>query len=248
MIRSTLGASTRFRPVLIVALALFACAAFSVGCASTVEEREFYDEGETTTLLRTRLAGGEPIERGFQHPAEISKERLRRILSTIRVRFDKPFLDPEEKPAIARAILPDVSRALSESLAAANPNEEIALSALRKSRRFGVFTEETLTTFVAYVKDDLLTISLSRVDWNLSNLRASSANKPQLPKPRLGEKQMDFAIVPSPDYRPAGQQAVAGPDAAESLTIAEPAVQYRSISLWVARQQESRGSGRAEAA
>ncbi|MDP6978783.1 MAG: hypothetical protein QF570_09310 [Myxococcota bacterium] len=179
------------------------------GCASNVAERDFYDHKETTTLLRSHLEDGKPIDRGFQHPISISEERLRRILATVRVRVDARFRDPVEKPAIAADLVPRVARALSESLEQADSSEEVALLAVYKSRHLGLFSERRLTSFVAYVKDDLLTIALNRVDWNLSHLRTGSQNRKQLPKPKLGEEQMDFRLVKSPDYEAAGEQAIA---------------------------------------
>lgn len=184
-------------------------ALFGTGCASKIAERDFFDHKETTTLLRSHLEDGEPVDRGFQHPITITEERLIRILSLIEVRVEERFHDPEPRPAIAPNLLPRVARALSESLQAANSGEEVAVLAVRKSRHLGLFSEKTLTTFVAYVKDDLLTIAMSRVDWNLSNLRTSAQNRLQLPKPRLGEKQMKFRIVPNPDFEAAGPQAIA---------------------------------------
>ncbi len=181
----------------------------SPGCASNVVERDLYDHNETTTLLRSHLDNNEPLDRGFQHPIQISEERLRRILSSLHVRVDQRFRDPIEKPAVAPDIVARVARALSESLETADSSEEVALLAVRKSRRLGLFTERTLTSFVAYVKDDRLTIALNRVDWNLSNIRSSAYNRKKLPKPRLGEKQMDFRLVQSPDYEAAGAQAAA---------------------------------------
>lgn len=203
-------ASERARPGMGTALGIaLGVALLATGCASSVEERDLFDHRETKTFLRSHLEAGKPIDRGFQHPIAISEERLRRILASVRVRIDPRFGDPKEKRAIPREVIPRIARALSESLEAANSSEEVAVQAVHKARFLGVFSERTLTTFVAYVKDDLLTLAFNHIDWNMLQSRGSANNQQRLPKPKLGEKAMDFRIVQSPDYEAAGTQAVA---------------------------------------
>lgn len=179
------------------------------GCAGNVVERDVYDHDGITTQLRYQVEDDAPVDRGFQHPATISEERLARILSAIEVRIDKNFQAEKLIPAVSPQIVKRVARALDVSLAEANSSEEVALIALRKTRYLGVFSERLLTSFVAYVKNDRLTIALSRVDWNLQLLRTSASNREHLPQPRLGEKAMDFEIVTNTDVQAAGAQTVA---------------------------------------
>ena len=184
-------------------------AILQLGCASNVVERDVYDQGGITTQLRYPVEDDAPVDRGFQHPALIGEERLARILAAIEVRIDKNFQAEKLIPAVSPQIVKRVARALDVSLAQANSSEEVALIALRKTRYLGVFSERLLTSFVAYVQNDRLTIALSRVDWNLQRLRTSANNREHLPQPRLGEKAMDFEIVTNADVQAAGAQAVA---------------------------------------
>ncbi|MCP5044251.1 MAG: hypothetical protein GY944_24750 [bacterium] len=183
--------------------------AHGLGCASNTAERDFYDHKQTTTKLRQYLEGDQPIDRGFQHPVVISEERLRRILSSIEVRVDKRFQAEKVIPAISPRVVALVARALSASLEEADSTEEVALISVRKERYLGVFSDRFLTSFVAYVKDDLLTIALSRIDWNLQLLRTSAGGRERLPQPKLGEEVMEFRIVQNPDFAMSGGQAIA---------------------------------------
>lgn len=186
---------------------LLLIATLPLGCATRMVERTVHVEDGVTTILRHQIQGRDPIDRGYQHPVEISEERLRRILAAIVVRSEE---DDEfvEKPAIAPKLLIPVARGLSRSLAVADSSEEIALTAVRHGRRLAIFSEKFLTSFVSYVRDDLLTISLSRVEWDIDLGNKSRARRERLPQPRLAEKVMDFSVVPSAAFEARGEQAV----------------------------------------
>ncbi len=188
-------------------VATLVIATLPLACATRVIERQVHVQDGVTTTLRHQIQDGVPVDRGYQHPVEISEQRLLRILAAITIRREE---DGElvERPAIARKLLVPVARGLSQSLAVADASEEIALTAVRRDRRLGIFSVKFLTSFVSYVSDDLLTLSLSRVEWNIDLGKKSRARRGRLPQPQLGEKVMDFSVIPDQAYEATGEQSV----------------------------------------
>jgi len=190
------------------ALVIALVTAVPLGCATRVVERQVHLQDGVTATLRHQTEDGVPVDRGYQHPVEIPEQRLLRILAGITIRSGNKDDELIEKPAIAPKLLIPVARGLSQSLAAAESSEEIALTAVRRERRLGIFSKKFLTSFVSYVSDDLLTIALSRIEWDLDLGRMSHNRRDDLPKPRLGVKVMDFSIVANQAYEAAGEQTV----------------------------------------
>jgi hypothetical protein len=182
-------------------------ATLPLACVTRTIERQVHSQNGIETTLRHQTDDGVPVDRGYQHPVEIPAERLRRILAAITIRRTE---DDQlvEKSAIAKELLDPVARGLSQSLAVAEPSEEIALTAVRRYRRFGLFSEKYLTSFVSYVSNDLLTLSLSRVEWDLELGKKSANRRKRLPQPRLGDEVMDFRVVPDSAFEATRKQSV----------------------------------------
>jgi hypothetical protein len=195
------------RPSTSLLILLITLLTLPLACATRVIERQVHMRDGITTTLRHTEESGVVVDRGYQHPLEISQERLFQILSFIRIRREVDG-ELEVKPAVAARLLIPVARGLSEALAAANSSEEIALTAVRRDRYLAIFTEKYLTSFVSFANDDLLTISFSRIEWDTDRGKMSPAKRDRLPQPHLGEKVMDFSIVPNEAYEATGEQSV----------------------------------------
>jgi len=124
------------------------------------------------------MQGDEAVDRGFSHPATLSRARVTNILSRIEVRLEK------EKEAAREPAIPVVK-------------------AIRKERRFGIFTEKYLTSFVSYVVGDDLYVHLSRVDDLLPK-----DSKDTIPEPWPSREVMPFKVLASDGIVPVGTQAV----------------------------------------
>jgi hypothetical protein len=161
-------------------------------CATKTVQRVAYTEGGVIATLRHQSEGGAPIDRGFAHPANISQERLSAVLASILVRDKTAGV----KPAVTGALVRGVARGLSQALEQADSSEEVALTAVRKSRRLGIFTEKRLTSLVAYVEDDQIVLSFTHIDWDLSKAKNFKTGALRLPQPRIGRKVSDFTVIP----------------------------------------------------
>jgi hypothetical protein len=155
-------------------------------------EHSAFDQGGVKILLREHKQGFQVIERHFQHPTQISAERISHILGAIDVR------GREERLAGVRAAfepsqLAIIAKGMSSALREANPNQEIAISIVRKQMQHVIFDRKYLTSLVAYVQDELLYLHFSRVDWEISEL----TKKTSLPEPRVSEHPMKFKVIPS---------------------------------------------------
>ena len=140
-------------------------------------------------------------EYGYEHPAIISTARLEHILGALEIEVrDGPAMI--RQPAIHASLVKETAEALSEGLAAAEPDDTVEVRALRKEMRLGVFHRKYLTAFLAFVNDEHLYIMLRRVEWPIPQ----SQEDDKLPHPQRNERNMDFRVVASEPIYFAGVQ------------------------------------------
>ena len=161
------------------------------------------EKGGVTVKLRAQKKGGELVDRGFTHPATISSIRLTNILSTIDVRLGAGE-GAERRSAIPTDLLFPIGNAVSKALEKATPAQEVVVQAVRKGRRLKVFTEEHLTSFVAYVEGDDLIIHLVKSDWRIPKQRRA-----EVPEPYADDEKANFRVLAGRGLVPLGAQTVA---------------------------------------
>lgn len=177
--------------------------ALATGCGPRVARETAFEQGGTKIVLRSQTRGGEPLGRGFAHPAQIAPARLAHVLARIDVR--KQERDPKQRePAIPAELLQEIAAGLSIALAKATPAQEVAVTSRRRERRFGIFTNEYLTSFVAYVKDDRLQLHLSHLEWPIPK-----GPNVEIPEPRAEGGAMRFRVLPAEAMQATGPQALA---------------------------------------
>ena len=189
------GASARILLGLVLALAVTAC-------GPRYTRVTIQDSGGLIVQLRAEVQDGEAVDRGFAHPATISRARITNILSRIEVRLESGK-EAAREPAIPAEFLYDLGDLVSAALAAAAPSQEVVVRAIRRTRRLGIFTEKFLTSFVTYVRGDDLYIHLSRVDDSLPKDADDT-----IPEPWPNREVMPFKVLPSDGIVPIGAQAV----------------------------------------
>jgi len=153
-----------------------------------VERENVFAEGRTEIELRQQLRGGEPVPRGHAHPAIIAPTRLANVLASIDIR--KGGEDTERQPAIPTETLYTIAKGVSQALAVASPDQELAVISIRNEKRFGIFDRNFLTSFVCYVKGDQLYVHLSRVDWELPRDKLS-----RIPWPQIGDSGTPLRVM-----------------------------------------------------
>jgi hypothetical protein len=193
------GRSARILLGLVLALATSAC-------GPRYARVTIQDSGGLIVQLRAERQGDETVDRGFAHPATVSRARITNILSRIEVRKESGKESEKEaarEPAIPAEFLYDLGDLVSAALGKANPSQEVVVRAVRKARRLGIFTEKFLTSFVAYVLGDDLYVHLSRVDDSLPK-----DSEDTIPEPWPNREVMPFKVLPSDGIVPVGAQAV----------------------------------------
>ena len=187
--------------------AVVACvaAAVGLGCGTRTVETELVDEPNLQVSLRHEVSGGVRSERGFQHPATISRQRMLHILGALDIETREPGKPRQRIAAIHPELLDPIARALVDALEKADSTQDVALLAVRKEGRLGIFHRKRLTTLTAYARDDRLYVFLSRVEWQIPKEREGK----NLPEPARDERQMDFRAVPGPKMSQAGAQGIA---------------------------------------
>jgi hypothetical protein len=174
----------------------------ATSCGPRYTRVTIQDSGGLIVQLRAEVQEDEAVDRGFAHPATISRARITNILSRIEVRLESGK-EAAREPAIPAEFLYDLGDLVSAALAMAAPSQEVVVRAVRKQRRLGIFTEKFLTSFVAYVLGDDLYIHLSRVDDSLPK-----DSDDTIPEPWPNREVMPFKVLPSDGIVPVGAQAV----------------------------------------
>lgn len=192
---STRSRSTRARSsrrlvpcLLLIGLCLIACLP---GCVTRNVRQPVIKRQLVEADLVREVAGFSVEERGFEHPAIISEERLTHILNAIEIETRAKGSGTIRQPAFHPEIVALTANALSTALREANSNEEVGIKVLRREARLGVFNNKYLTSFLAYVDDGHLYLLLRRVDFPI---KESDESKP-LPEPQRNRKSMDFHVV-----------------------------------------------------
>jgi len=183
----------------VVALALLALP----GCATRSVYHNIVTRHSIEVELMRQVRGFSTQKLGHDHPAIISSARLVNILGALEVEV-RDERGAVRQPAIHRDILEETAEVLSEALAQAGPDEEVAIKAIRKEARIGILHRKFLTTFLAHVDDDQLYISLRRVEWQIPR----AEEKKRLPNPSRDRKVMDFRVVTAEPIYFAGVQDV----------------------------------------
>jgi hypothetical protein len=171
-------------------------AAGSFACATKVT---VYDDGKVKVMLRSR--GGAPSD--LEHPLIIAPVRLNHILSRIDVRMSAKE-GQQRRPAIPLESLDKIAAAFAKGLAEADPDQEVMVMSVRTQKRFGVFNQDYLTSFVGYQREGILFVHLSRSEWEVPPRREK-----RLPEPAIGEFPTKFRIVASDKMEMVDPQSLA---------------------------------------
>jgi len=197
----------------VLALALPICLglAATLGCGTKTVREPVYSGGsvgEVEAYLRRYEEDGKPLSRGFDHPIIISPVRAAHMLAFLDVEEGSGD-DREVRPAVPPEMVFEVGEALARALEGAGPDDEVVVRAIRRDRRLGIFTTRYLTSFVAFVEDDRLHVSLGHVEWEIPKFGAGRQGKEDLPEPVPGERQMAFRVVPTDGFTTLSAQSVA---------------------------------------
>lgn len=187
----------------IVLATLVSFALLAPGCISREVRKVVYKRSGVEVILREHRSGFSTVERGFSHPAHISAQRLAHILGAIDVRGREEQL-AGVRTALGSKQVAAVSNAVSVALAKANSNQELAVRIITKVRQHALFNRRKITSFVAYIENDLLYLHFSRIDWPIPQRE----RKNKLPEPRVGDHPMKFKLQPSEGMYAEGSYAV----------------------------------------
>jgi hypothetical protein len=174
----------------------------ATGCLTRSVTEQVFEQDLTQVLLRSQRKSGETLAKGFQQPLSISAARMAHILSRIDLRTGSG--DEERGPAISLEMLYVIADGMSKAFAKAGPDQEIVVMAVRRGKHWGVFDRRFLTSLVAFARDDLIYIYLSRSEWEIP-----ATMKTELPEPYVNEQAMPFRLVVDPGMTLVGPQAVA---------------------------------------
>jgi hypothetical protein len=174
----------------------------ATGCITRSVTEPVFEQDLTQVLLRSQRKGGETLPKGFEQPLSISAARMAHILSRIDMRSGSE--DAERGPAIPLEMLYVIADGMSKAFAKADPDQEIVVMAVRRGKHWGIFDRRYLTSLVAFARDDLIYIYVSRSDWEIPDTM-----KTELPQPSVDEQPMKFRLVVDKGMTLAGQQGVA---------------------------------------
>lgn len=178
-------------------------AAVLCGCMTRSVTEIAYDNRPIEVKLRKQVKGFEEVDRGFEHPAVISVERLTNILASVNIEMSQKKKGTFQRNAIAAELIRPMAEGMARAFAEASPNQELAVLAVLKVKQHLIFHRNRLTSLSAYVKDGALFIYVSRVEWEIPQHREDN-----LPLPVVGEEVMDFRTVGGTRVYPVGDQGL----------------------------------------
>jgi hypothetical protein len=184
-------------------LALALLAILNTGCVTRTVRETVYDDQRTRVFLRSQAKIRGTVDRGFRHPLTISPVRIAHVLSRIDLRTEADK-GTQRVPAIPVDALYPMSEGISQALAKANPDQEVVVLSISKTKRFGLFDRDYLTSFLTYAKGDALFIHFSRSEWEVPPRREK-----RLPEPHVGKHEMNFRVLPSDAMTLVDAQSVA---------------------------------------
>ncbi len=183
-----------------------AVAALSLGCGTRYARVTLVDDDRARVVLRSALQGGQAVKRGYSHPATISAVRIAHILSLVDVREDASDDDAAPRRAAVHSdLVYPLGELLASALAKADATQEVAIEAVRKERRLGLFSQSFATSLVGFVDaNQRLQLHFSRADWQIPKGEENEAREPF-----AGREVMAFRVVPAQGIEPIARQAVA---------------------------------------
>ncbi len=185
--------------MLALGTALLTIVALMTGGCAHVSKTTIFDDGKLKVQLRSRGRQSDDLE----HPLIISAARLSHILARVDIRTTVG--DGQRRvPAIPLSNLDAIAAGLSKGLGEAKPNQEVVVRSVRVDKRFGVFNHNKLTSFIAYQREGILFIHLSRSDWEVPPRRED-----RLPEPEIGEFPTKFRILAGNSMEMVDQQSLA---------------------------------------
>jgi hypothetical protein len=192
------------------ALVLLAAAAgLALGCGTRVVRKEVVRSDSVQASLRSHKQGREIVARGWEHPSVIAPVRLAHILAHVDVEIAKGDEKPRRVPAIPAELIYEIGDALALGLEQADPNQDVVVKALRRERRFGVFTTYYLTSLAVHVEGGQLAVQIGHVDWEVPKFsQGGRSAEEELPEPAEGKELMDFRVVPDDALVVSGRQSV----------------------------------------
>ncbi len=142
-------------------LLISVCLGLSACGPKLVREEIFESEKRDVRVELVRSEkDGEPIDRGYAHPATIADVRLAHILASISHK-DK---DDKSRPTIKTGDVYTLAEGIAKAIEKATPADEVVAAAFSRVRRFAVFSEDRVTSFHLYFKDEALVIEFYAID------------------------------------------------------------------------------------
>jgi hypothetical protein len=183
-----------------VLLTLLASVGLASGCMTRTIRTPVFEENFTEVFLRHEARGGKAVDRGYSHPATIAPVRITNMLARIEVRKEE---EKDRQPAIGTELLYPIGEGISRALAKADSSQVVVAMARERKRSMGIFTQDYLTSLVAWVDGDKIFLKLGSLEAPLSKNPNDKVPEPEIDK-TVGKNR----VVPSEGLVAEGPQVV----------------------------------------
>lgn len=189
-------------------------------CATREIVKPIYDSRGIEVELRGFEKNGEPVDRGYKQPTNISLQRMTNVLTALEFRVEEEnstglsllqsmTKDEDNESQDLNAIvtadtLEPIAKAMVVAFAEADSSQQVVVKAVRKQRRLGIFHRKFYTGFIAYVEGNYLYIHLSHLNREIEN-----DPNAKIPDPEIGKASGTFRAVPSSTMHAVGPYALA---------------------------------------
>jgi hypothetical protein len=201
------------------------------GCGPKLVVEPVFQEANARVELRRTVDGDEVVPRGYEHPATISDVRLAHILASLN--YETPKGEP--RATIRTVHVYELAEGLALAFTKAGPDDEIAAAAFSRDPRLGIFTDDRVTSFRAYLRSGQLFLEFFAVEKILEDPGvANESSKYKIPKkpPTYAPR---FRLTPGEAMALTGQRTIAidwrSAEFRKPLTLTSSGIQRRTILM-----------------
>jgi hypothetical protein len=140
-------------------------ALLSSGCGPKLVVEPIHQTDEVRVVLRRTLEGGKAVPHGYEHPVTIAGVRLAHILASLSHEDSKG----KRHPTVRTSHVYAVAEGLGKAFERAGPDDEVAAAVFSADRRFGIFTDDRVTSLRASFQKSQLRLEFYAIEQQLED-------------------------------------------------------------------------------
>ncbi len=202
-----------------------------VACGPKLVAEPVYVTPNAKVFLRRTVDGDQVVAHGYEHPATISDVRFAHILASLN--YETPKGKP--RPVIRSLHVYELAEGLAQAFRKAAPDDEIAAAAFARDPRLGIFTDDKVTSFRAWVMHGQLFLEFFAIEQVLEDPGVVDESAAYTIPKAMPTRAPKFQILPGRSMALADRRTVAvdwrSSEFRRPLTLTNSGIQRRTILM-----------------